>query len=147
MSDANIEITCDGFPPTSLKLREFRGHDELGRMFQFELQVLHDDHDIAFDRFLGKVVTLKIPVRVSSGGGTASEGGANPKEEERFFNGIVVNATYTGAQGRFASYRLSLAPKLWTLNLASNCRIFQKKTIREIIQKVLADHGIHEVAE
>lgn len=142
MSDANIKVMCDGFPPDSLKLREFRGHDELGRMFQFELQVLHDDHDIAFDRFLGKAVTLKIPVRVSSGGGAASDGGANPTEEERFFNGIVVNATYTGAQGRFASYRLSLAPKLWTLTLASNCRIFQKKTIREIIQKMLADHGI-----
>ena len=105
MSRLPIEITCDGFPAGSLKLSEFRGHDELSRMFQFDVQVLHEDHEIAFDRFLGKAVTVKIPVRDSKAGAAKADAGANPKDEDRFFNGLVVNASYTGIQGRYGVMR------------------------------------------
>ena len=35
-----------------------------------------------------------------------------------------------------------LVPSLWLLTLDADCRIFQNKTVKEIVEAVLKDHGI-----
>ena len=64
---------------------------------------------------------------------------------ERLFSGIVngFERTGPGASGRMG-YRLRVAPKLWVLSLRSNCRIFQAKSVKQIVTEVLADHGLEE---
>lgn len=141
MSDGNIIVSCDGFDPGDLQLRDMRGHEELGRMFHFDVQVLHLDHEIAFKRFIGKTLSLKVPAWASLSRGGKTEG-AKPKDEFRYFNGIIVNASYGGSHGRYASYQLAIAPKLWLTTLTSNCRIFQRKSVPVIVREVLQKHGI-----
>ena len=68
-----VEIDCDGFGRDELKLRNFQGHEELGRLFEFHVDVLADKHDIALERFLGKKVTVTVP---TDGGSSGPGGGA-----------------------------------------------------------------------
>lgn len=133
-----IEVSCTGFGASDLAMRAMNGHDELSRMFRLEVEVLHKEHDVDFNRFLGKSVTVTVPTKYAPGKTRA----AIPVAKNRYFNGLVVRAEYGGSEGRRAAYRLTLAPRLWSLTLKSNCRIFQKKSVKDILKAILAEHGI-----
>ena len=57
----------------------------------------------------------------------------------RFFHGIVKRFTAGGSDSRFAHYRAELVPWLSLLGLTSDCRVFQEKTVPEIIEEVFTD--------
>ncbi len=132
-----VEIDCDGFGADELKLRNFQGHEELGRLFDFHVDVLADKHDIALERFLGKLLTVTVP---TDGGESGTS--AVPTADSRYFNGVVVQAAYQGLEGSYAAYRLQVAPRMWAMTLKSDCRIFQNMTIKEIIREVFNEHSI-----
>lgn len=48
----------------------------------------------------------------------------------------------TGAMGRFASYHVTLRPRLWFLSLTSNCRIFPKMSVLDIVQELTNKRGV-----
>ena len=59
--------------------------------------------------------------------------------KERYWNGFV-NRFSQGAQSqRFTTYRAEMVPWLWFLTKTADCRIFQKKTVPDIIKKIFAD--------
>ncbi len=58
----------------------------------------------------------------------------------RYFNGILVEAQWTGMSQSLYAYHLVLRPWLWLLGRRSNCRIFNKKTVIAILREVL-DEG------
>ena len=64
------------------------------------------------------------------------------QDSDRFFHGIVSEFTKTGRCGRFNLYRLILVPSIWLLSLESDCRIFQEKSIPEIVQAILEERQI-----
>ena len=43
-----------------------------------------------------------------------------------------------------ASYKAEVVPWLWFLTQNANCRIFQKKTVKEILEQVFADRGFSD---
>jgi len=45
-------------------------------------------------------------------------------------------------RGGWAYYTLNIRPKLYRLSLTSNARIFQQKTVPDIVAKLLNDQGI-----
>lgn len=61
---------------------------------------------------------------------------------QRHFHGLVaeIQRLGPGAAGRTA-YRLVVVPGLWRLGLKQNCRIFQGKTVKDIVNAVLSEHG------
>ena len=42
----------------------------------------------------------------------------------------------------FDSYRVHIVPSLWQLTLSSNCRVFQGKTVMDILKEVIQTYGI-----
>src|SRR5690606_7888619 len=44
-------------------------------------------------------------------------------------------------------YRADVLPRLWLLSLGSDYRIFQEKTVPEIVKTLLAEHGVAEVRD
>ena len=58
-------------------------------------------------------------------------------EKTRFFNGVVSNVSHLGydQQGN-SKYELTLVPWLWFLTQGSDCKIFQNKTLQDILQDV-----------
>lgn len=111
---------------TNLILRSFEGEDRLGRLFEYRLDLLSESMDVKFDKIVGEKVTISID---------------NQEGTRRFFNGYVTEFAFSGSEGRFGRFSATLRPWLWFLSRTSDCRIFQEKTVPEIIEAVFKDHG------
>ncbi|GJH27476.1 type VI secretion system Vgr family protein [Caballeronia novacaledonica] len=107
-----------------LRFLSLRASAELGRMPRCELTLVSKRADIDFSKILGKHV--KVSLRVD---------GAKP----RVFGGYVVSFRQTGMRGRLYAYEAAVRPWLWLLTRRSTCRIFQNKTVEEIVKAVFAD--------
>jgi len=103
-----------------------RGHEELGRISEYHLDLLSDNGDIDVDGILGKNVTIKLGL---------------PDDSTRYFNGFVTRFSAGEVHGRYYHYSATVHPWLWFLTRTSDCRIFQEMTVPDIIKKVFADHG------
>ena len=111
--------------PNVLLFRSMSAVEELGRMFDYRLELLSDDHNIKLEDVLGQsmTVTLETP------------GG------DRYFNGFVSEFSYMGIEEDRALYHASLRPWLWFLTRTRDCRIFQKMTVPDIVKQVFQDAG------
>lgn len=64
------------------------------------------------------------------------------KRGTRYFNGFVTRFGYLGTRGlRYGAYRATLSPRLWFLTRTSDCRIFQKKKVPDIIKEIFREQG------
>ena len=115
--------------PDVLLLRNMSGGDELGRLFEYTLQLTSADAAIDLNQLLGKPMTLSL--QLSSGG-------------SRYFHGLVSQCSQRVDMGQFASYEVTLRPWLWLLTRTSDCRIFQHLSIPQIIKQVFRDLGFSD---
>ena len=115
--------------PEVLLLKDMGGGEELGRLFNYELQLHSLDNAIDLNQVLGKPMCVSVQL---DGGG------------ERHFHGIVARFSQNVDQGQFASYQATLRPWLWLLTRPSDCRIFQNLTIPQIIKQVFRDLGFSD---
>lgn len=107
--------------PDVLLLKHMNGHDELGRLFEYTLQLTSSDNAIDLNQLLGMPMGVSLEL----------SGGAR-----RYFHGLVARCSQTADTGQFASYQVTLRPWLWLLTRTSDCRIFQHLTVPEIIKQV-----------
>ena len=101
--------------------------EEIGRPYEIDLTLLSDKHDIPFK----DVVGTNFAVRLELAG----------RDTPRFFNGYVSRFVQTGEGGGMTEYRATLVPWLWFLTRRADCRIFQKKTVPDIVKQVFRDAG------
>ena len=101
--------------------------EQLGRLFQIDVDLASDDASIDFDAIVGGNATIRLDLVTS--------------KVPRFFNGYVSRFAQTGADNKGGSYRATLVPWLWFLTRTADCRIFQNKTVPDIIKQVFRDHG------
>ena len=112
-----------------LLLQNLEGSEELGRPFQYHLELTSEDASVKFDQLLGKPMGLALELY---------DGG------ERYFHGIVCACRQTVGTGQYAGYQVTLRPWLWLLSRTSDCRIFQNKTVPDIIKQVFRDLGFSD---
>src|SRR5437879_1988123 len=110
-----------------LLFRSLRGREELGRASEFELAALSTKSDIKTSQLLGKTVTVKLEL---------------VKGGYRYFNGYVTRFSQGETLGRYYEYRMTVSAWLWFLARTGGCRIFQEKTVPDIIKEVFADHSM-----
>jgi len=116
-----------------LLLRSFSGHEEISHLSEFDLDLLSEDYEINFDDIIGQNVTIRMEL---------PEGGM------RYWNGYInrfVQGVSTSVQ--FAQYRATMVPWLWFLTQTSDCRIFQEKTVPDIIKQVFNDLGFSDIED
>jgi type VI secretion system secreted protein VgrG len=114
-----------------LLLRSFSGHEGVSRLFQFELTMHSTDHKIDLKSMIGQSATLVVTL---------------PDESERYINGVFSSFSQSGSsaleQGlvptTYTEYRATLVPWLWMLTKESDCRIFQNKTVQDIIDAIFS---------
>ena len=105
-------------------------HEQLGQPFQVDLVVLAVDAELAGKDLLTKEVTAHVTVSVDG------------SPLVRHFNGVVAVFERLGpADSSRSRYQLSVVPGIWRLSLGAHCRIFQGKTVKQVVTSVLADHG------
>src|SRR2546425_4690828 len=110
-----------------LLFRGLRGREELGRPSEFELSALSTRGDIKPSDLLGKSITVKLEL---------VKGGS------RYFNGYVTRFAQGTTLGRYFEYRMTVHSWLWFLTRTTDCRIFQEKTVPDIIKEVFQDHSM-----
>ncbi len=66
------------------------------------------------------------------------------KNESRYFHGIISDASMDGELGQSYQYTITLVPKLWFMNYRTNCRIFQHKSVTDIVTTLLKEAGMTE---
>ena len=112
----------------ALLFRRMSGSEKLGRMFQFELELLSRKPDIKFGDLLGRNVTIRLDL---------------PDRKKRYFNGFVTRFKQSdvNTEEDHTPYSAIVSPWLWFLTRTADCRIFQDKTVPDIIKEVFRDHG------
>ncbi|WP_438280641.1 type VI secretion system Vgr family protein [Pseudomonas alabamensis] len=115
--------------PDTLILAEMGGSEELGRLFDFQLQLTSDDPAIDLNQLLGKPMGLQVQQSFGT---------------SRYFHGIVSRCSQSIDRGQFASYQVTLRPWLWLLTRTSDCRIFQHLSAPQIIRQVFRDLGFSD---
>jgi len=115
-----------------LLFRKMTGVERLGRPFQYDLILLSENHDLDYKDIIGKNITISVD---------------KADKEPRFFNGFISRFAQTHYERRLAEYRATMVPWNWFLSHSSDCRIFQGRTIPEIIQQVFKDHGFSDVKD
>lgn len=110
-------------------ITSFSMTEELGRLFHIEVELASLDRALDFDKIVGSNATLRLELQ---GGKT------------RFFNGYVSRFVQAGEQGDYARYRATLVPWLWFLTRTSDCRIFPKKKVPDILEEVFKGHGFKD---
>jgi type VI secretion system secreted protein VgrG len=111
-----------------LLVDSFTGSEEMSRPFRFDIRLLADiesgqHSSVDPEALIGKKMTLRV--ELCSGA-------------ERFFSGLVRRFSTTDRDKRFVYYHAEVVPWLAFLQHSSNCRIFQKMTVPEILKQVFA---------
>jgi type VI secretion system secreted protein VgrG len=112
-----------------LRLRSLFMSDALSRPYEIQLILSSLDFDLDFDKLLGTGLNVQIDL---------------PEGAKRHFHGLVAQIELAGAAPRAATYRVSVRPWLWFMRHTSDCRIFQNKTVPEIIEQTFKDNGFSD---
>jgi len=115
--------------PDILLLSQMTGGDDLGRLFEYRLQLTSNDDAIDLNQLLGK--PMSVALQMGAG-------------RTRYFHGLVASCSQGVDDGQFASYQVVLRPWLWLLTRTSDCRIFQHMTVAQIIKQVFRDLGFSD---
>ena len=125
----------DGQGAQVLVLLRMSGQEELGRLSEFRLEFHSKRGDIKPQEILGKNISWALEL---------------PGAAARYFNGFVTRfanggqaaagAFDDGGKGKTYLYHATVHPWLWFLTRASNCRIFQAKSVPDIVKQVFADY-------
>ncbi|MCU7871634.1 MAG: type VI secretion system tip protein VgrG [Candidatus Thiodiazotropha sp. (ex Lucinoma annulata)] len=124
-SNRQIQITTP-LGPDELLILKMEAREELGRLFEFTVDLLSENESVAHDALLGKKMTVEMDMVDTS---------------KRYFDGYVSQFTQIGHIAYFAHYRATLRPWLWLLTRTSDCRIYQYKKVPDIIKEVFRDNG------
>lgn len=117
-------------------LSQLDGEDQLSRPFVFRVRFATEESNDAVKALLGTEVTIWF-----GRPGEASDGPIGI--ERRPLHGHVRRLTLgESARADMTEWRAEVVPKLWFLSRTTDCRIFQDKTIPDIIQDVLELHGV-----
>jgi len=105
-----------------LILTGFNGSESLSRPFSFRLDMISHRPSIDPALVLGKPASWSVRL---------------PEGEERPFSGIVRQFVVGERWGREVYvYHAEVVPWLWLLSRTSDCRIFQNKSVKDIIETV-----------
>ncbi|MCB1919984.1 MAG: type VI secretion system tip protein VgrG [Candidatus Competibacteraceae bacterium] len=128
------------------------GMEQLGRLFEYDIELLSERPDIDLADLLGKNVTLTMQLPEAQVWETPDDWFQAPTPKTRsggtrYFNGFVTRFSYPGMLGRYHLYRATLSPWLWFLTRTADCRIFQQQTTPQIIKQVFQQHGFSDFKE
>ncbi len=100
--------------------------EQLGRLFQYDLNLVSENRQIAASEIVGKNVTVRLNLTGN---------------KTRYFNGYVNRFVQIPTTGAEARYRMGLVPWFWFLTRTADCRMFQNMKVPDIIKQVFRDRG------
>lgn len=125
-----------------LEFVRLSGHEALSALFSYKVdlraispaaeQFLAEADP---DEMIGREMTITIEL---DGMGTGLQGGVGAGGRE--ITGLITEIEHVGGVAENRLYRFTLRPWLWLATQTSDFKSFQKKTVIEILDEVLADY-------
>jgi type VI secretion system secreted protein VgrG len=113
-------------------LMKIAGREAISELFHYQLTLMSSDMAVDFSQLVGKSATIKI---------LQTDG------TSRCINGIITRFSLLEIDeiDEIAYYEAELDPWLWLLTLHADCRIFQTKTVPDIVTGLLQELGYSDV--
>ncbi|CAH0246902.1 Actin cross-linking toxin VgrG1 [Massilia sp. Bi118] len=115
----------DSALPEALVVERFTGFEGVNALFRFEIDALSVSTDLDLSIFIGEELGIGL---------------LQPDGSRRAWHGLCTQASWLGADGGVARYRLLLEPALSLLALRRDSYIFQDKNARDIVTELLMDY-------
>ncbi len=115
-----------------LLLNRLSGSEEISSLFKYDLELFAEPAKagkVDAKKLLGQGVTISLKLQDGS---------------HRYFHGIVSRFSEHGRDERFVTYRAEVVPWLWFLSLGTDCRIFQDKSVPEIVRDYFEELGFSD---
>lgn len=128
-SIANPFTISTPFLQDNIELVLLAGEESMSVPFRFNLEMTSSADALDYSKILGKhvCVTITLP-----GGNT------------QYINGIVTRFSQGSKSERFTTYFAEIRPWFWLLSLQSDHRIFQNKTVPQIMEQIFSDQGFSD---
>jgi type VI secretion system secreted protein VgrG len=112
--------------PDVLLLQRFHGDEGVSVPFHYTLELLSEEEAVDPAELLRQ--PMAVTVNLQDGG-------------ERKIHGLVRRFTQSGQQDDLTFYSVELVPWLWFLTLSRDCKVFQNKSVLDIVQEVFDGLG------
>ncbi len=106
-----------------LLLVRFTCREAVSRLYEIDAEVASEDFAVDFDKILGTAVTIKV---------------MRGDNSYRYFSGVVSRFVQTSGIGEVARYEMRIVPWFWFLTRTADCRIFQNKSVPDIVKAVFS---------
>ncbi len=124
--EAEQTFVIDGMDTELFRVVNFEADEEISRLFEVRVDLVSADLDVDLEAAMGKDAVLTL----------------HHSEGERYFHGIVRRMEATEEGTHQARYSVVVVPMMWLLTQRRDCRIFQAKSVPDIVKEVLEAHGI-----
>jgi type VI secretion system secreted protein VgrG len=112
-----------------LLIESIEGSEGISRLFEYNVDLLATvDTSIDPKDMIGAKVSVALSLNDAVG--------------SRYVNGIVAAFEQRPGDKEFNVYRARIVPALWQLTLSSTCKVFQNKTVLDIVKEVLNVYGL-----
>lgn len=136
-------LTDDGhtIDDSQLRIKSLQGQENISQPFQYQLELRANDYFSAdeildFATLMGANTTVMLGTPETQNDVTY---GSFPEQRPVvYFNGMISNF----ALAERGVYHVTLKPALFKLGLQNNYRLFNQKTILEVVSEVLSDNNI-----
>ena len=110
-----------------LRLKQAVVKEKMSTLTQITIEFLARNTDVQLKDFVGKIMTVHVQHEDFPDG--------------RLFSGTCVSVEAMGMRDGDDHYVAQVRPWFWMLTLTRNTRVFQDKTVDQIIKEVFGDHS------
>jgi type VI secretion system secreted protein VgrG len=131
-----ISINVPTLKTDELLLEKVQGTEGIGQPFRFELELLAEA-EVDFGKVLGEKASIRL---------------ALPNGTQRTIHGIISRLSQAGwvpgpdGPATFIRYRAELVPALWLLGQRVQTRVFQHRSVKDILTQVLSTEWQLDIA-
>jgi len=126
-----ITLTCAAAPGV-FRLQSISGSEHLGTLYQYQLKLASESHDVDLVSLLGKALTVHMPLG---------------NKEFRHFGGVISGIRRGEREFDHTLYYVTLSPEHELLSFSHDCRIFQNVTVVDVVKQIAALHHLRPCRE
>ena len=113
------------------------GHEHLGQMYEYVVELAQIDEESLIPGTppekpeLSKLIGTPATVTMKLSG-----------DDKRYFFGYVIRAKRGERRGRYTIYEMALRPGLWFMTQSKDSKVFQEKSVKDVISEILKEYDI-----
>ncbi|UYZ83398.1 type VI secretion system tip protein VgrG [Entomomonas sp. E2T0] len=126
-SEVHFVLDIGGMENTGLQVLSFDGKEAINKPYHFEINLINKNVRFDITTLLNRQAFL-----------------AFTPDKKKGIHGVIESVRRGPVGGEYAEYRIILTPRFKHLEKRYNQRIFQHKTVPQIISQILSEYGILE---